>query len=29
MHKDNNKGLDQIKPKNEPKLKKKPWEYDS
>lgn len=29
MHKDNNKGLDQMKPKNEPKLKKKPWEYDS
>lgn len=24
MHKDNNKGLDQMKPKNEPKLKKNP-----
>lgn len=24
MHKDNNKGLDEMKPKNEPKLKKKP-----
>lgn len=24
MHKDNNKGLDEMKPKNEPKLKKNP-----